>query len=605
MELTPNPTHPAAPPKSSSQAHRPPATLLVKFFRLAGAFACLGLSLNVLISMARGSYTDAWAMLPFLALGLLLACAVWVCREEFLETFRSGRLRVMLNGLAQTTLALLVLACLLYLFGHRYHTRLDVTVNRINQLSGETLMTLASLQESAEPVEAVYLQSVDPAPEDPLKGRTEYLRTRGQELLQSYQAQADAVARGKFSFNTLRVMEQPSELAELAARTGIPSFHQDAAEGECVVFLRGAHAKLVQQHEMFAPAQSDPSGRPRDVFQGERIFTAAIRALLNPHPKTLYFTTNHSERSGKDLQGFRDMLKKQNFVLQDLDLSVAGEVPADATAVVVCGPREAFSAQEVAGMRAYLERGGHALFFFDPVLPSLASMARKEAGLADLLAEYGLRVRQNLLTRSFRPTFGGEPALRPQVHGLPSASESVLLRALRDERTPVLFAQPCVVQVDRPVKEKYRPEVLLESGPYKTTDFINWAGPVNQSKHQPEAGPESLPGPVPLIAFSRVPVPASDKKAGEGARLLVVADSEMAIDQFYEANAANRVFLWSCAHWIMGDDELASEIPPKEVERREAKFDANQGRVLMVALILGLPLALIFAGVVVWSLRKT
>lgn len=604
MELSEKPPTPAASRAAAPGPGVRPVPLLVKGFRLAGALACFGITVNMLICMVRSKFTDAVALGPFAALIALLGASVWICRQELIESYRARRLHLVFYGAVQAGLACVALCLLLYLFAWKFHARVDVTVNRINELSEETLQTLARLSDSPEPVESVYLQASDPQDAEHRQWVMD-TRLKIQELLRSYQTRTE-VSGGRFTFTTVHSMEEPSRVAELSRRTGIPSFAREAGEGECVVFLCGDRAKLIPLNEMFEFVSYDSSSR-RHVFQGERVFTAVVREFLEPRRKALYFLSNHGERSAEELESLRDLLKKQNFEPRDLDLSAA-EIPEDATAVASCGPRSAFSPEELVRLRAFLQRGGHALFFLDPVLPSVTGMARENSGLAPLLAEYGLGLRQDLLTRGYRPTFLGEPALLPQVYALPNpASSSVLLRALLMERTPAVFAQPCAVQTGPPAPDKmgYTPEVLLQTPAYKTADLMHWADPVSLAQPRKEAGPESLRGPVPLAAFSRVAKPKDEKKEDDMARILVVAGSYMATQKNYITHPGNPLFLLPCVRWIMGDDELVGTIPSREAEARVAKFEEGQGRVLMVLLIFGLPLALVFAGVVVWSARRT
>ncbi|HVR21099.1 MAG TPA: Gldg family protein, partial [Polyangiaceae bacterium] len=94
--------------------------------------------------------------------------------------------------------------------------------------------------------------------------------------------------------------------------------------------------------------------------------------------RTVYMTVGHGElnetsrgptgtttRSGSIA---KQLLQRQNLVVKDLGLAqgLANTVPDDAEAVLVLGPTEPFSSQEIATLRRYAESGGKLLLALDP-----------------------------------------------------------------------------------------------------------------------------------------------------------------------------------------------------------------------------------------------
>lgn len=104
-------------------------------------------------------------------------------------------------------------------------------------------------------------------------------------------------------------------------------------------------------------------------------FQKALLKVLRD-ARVVYFTTGHGEinenrseaaegRTGKTL---RKLFESQNYTVKDLGLAqgLAGDVPPDATVVVVLGPSQAFMPEEVASLQRYADRGGHLLLGLDP-----------------------------------------------------------------------------------------------------------------------------------------------------------------------------------------------------------------------------------------------
>ena len=70
----------------------------------------------------------------------------------------------------------------------------------------------------------------------------------------------------------------------------------------------------------------------------------------------------------------------------------------DVDAVVVAGPREAFSAQAVAALRSYVAGGGAVAFLLDRVAADVQALSATpvEHGLDSLLKEYGVTMGKSL-----------------------------------------------------------------------------------------------------------------------------------------------------------------------------------------------------------------
>jgi hypothetical protein len=92
---------------------------------------------------------------------------------------------------------------------------------------------------------------------------------------------------------------------------------------------------------------------------------------------TAYLTVGHGELNdaakGKDDPGrsvsiARTLLQKQNFTVKNLGLSegLANEVPDDADVILILGPSDPFSPEEIGALRRYADRGGHLFIALDP-----------------------------------------------------------------------------------------------------------------------------------------------------------------------------------------------------------------------------------------------
>lgn len=94
--------------------------------------------------------------------------------------------------------------------------------------------------------------------------------------------------------------------------------------------------------------------------------------------RTAYLTVGHGELNdvprGKPADGaerqatiVRTLLQRQNYTVKDLGLAqgLASDVPDDADVVLVLGPTEPFSSEELASLQRYAERGGKLFIALD------------------------------------------------------------------------------------------------------------------------------------------------------------------------------------------------------------------------------------------------
>ncbi|MBI3829272.1 MAG: GldG family protein [Planctomycetes bacterium] len=597
----------ASAPPAKPGAGKRPVSKTVKVFRLVGSFACFAIMVNLFVCLARDSFTDPFALVPFVVLGTVLVFSVFVCREEFLESIRSPRFKVMVIGMTQGAIAFIILCALLYILGFRFYTRADITTDKLNQLAGESIKMLELLRDTPDSAEAVFLLGEDPPMGDPTRDEIvgpKGLRSRVETLLKEYQAQADLLAPGKFRYSMVHMLEEPATMERLAQKMGMNTFPPDTQES--VVFILGEKSKLITQGEMHGIGFGRTGARRTAEFQAERVFTASLRGMLKPERKLAVFASGNGEADPKETQRIRELCRRQGIEVREANLDENEELPAGAAVLVLLGPRQALKPAAVERIKAFLEKGGSLLLLADAVFPQAPGMAAEPCGLAPLLETYGIRLRQDYVTRGLKPATIGQPTVLSLVPGQANAqSGAPVLATLRMQEQTVAFSLPCALEVVKATREGYQSEALLVSPPYQARDQMCWADPAAVLRQRTQADADSIRGPVPLAIASLIPAKEGDAKAPrQGARLLVLAGSSAAQDKYFNNYPGNPVFMLAALRWTAGEDELVSEIPPRDPQVRVAKIEEGAGRVLIVLLVLGLPAAMVFCGLVMWTIRR-
>ncbi len=247
--------------------------------------------------------------------------------------------RKILYGSGSVASVIIVVAILVFLafLGDRYYWRWDVNADQSQSL---TKITKNIVAEVKEPLKiTAFLPEGQPE------------RQTGKELLENYHYQNRLI-----SVTTVDPERQPLEAQQAGYR------------------LPGNVLLEYQGRRQMANSPTEEN------------ITDAIRKLLNPQSKKVFFLTGHGERGDKEsdkgsFHAARQALTKEGLEVQDLNLVTQAKVPADAAAVVLAGPEKALFPYEVKALQDYLDQGGRVLLLLEP---------QKDAGLKEFLAGFGI-----------------------------------------------------------------------------------------------------------------------------------------------------------------------------------------------------------------------
>lgn len=162
-------------------------------------------------------------------------------------------------------------------------------------------------------------------------------------------------------------------------------------------------------------------GREVVVFAGsEESLVGGIARILAEHARVLYFLDGHKERSlgagnGEAWSRAAQVLRNEGYELRPLSLLQLGDVPSDASAVVLAGPETDLAEGELRALTSYVQRGGAVLLAVDPlVLPRLEAWVA-DYGFAlgdDVVIDRANRVYGSDGTNVVVPYYRDHPAVR-------------------------------------------------------------------------------------------------------------------------------------------------------------------------------------------------
>jgi ABC-type uncharacterized transport system involved in gliding motility auxiliary subunit len=510
-------------------------------------FAPLGLYLALAAALAAGVIyilQRQWNLYLQISLGLIvvgLALFAILDPERIRLALTGRQARYGSNALVMTLAFLGILVVVNYLVYHN-SKRWDLTEDKQNTLAPETVSTL---EELPEPVEAQAFFTQRASPET------------ATALLDQYKF----AGKGKFDYRVIDPEGDP-----LAAQSaGI------TRDGTIVVKMgdRTEPVTIVSEMEI----------------------TAALVRLMSKEQLGVYFLTGHGERSPDEsgeesYSAVKRALESKNYKVELLNLLANNSVPADAKVVVIAGPRQPVSSQELELLKGFLSNGG-ALVVMEEPLP-LTEFGEQADPMADYLSEtWGITLGKDLVVdlSSQQPFVAvanqyGQHPITDRLQGLVSffpTARSVQVSAENSGFTLTSL-------------------VLTSNNSWGETDM---AALQNQQQGQgPQIQPDQgvdVVGPLPLAV--------AVESAENSQRLVVFGDSDFAIDANFN-QYGNGDLLVNSIDWVSEQENLIN-LTPKDATQRvllpPQRF--SMGLVFLTSVIL-LPGLMLVAGGIVWAQRR-
>jgi len=367
----------------------------------------------------------------------------------------------------------------------------------------------------------------------------------------------------------------------------IKARHPAVNDQTALVITCGKRVKIIDFADLYDVARVGGMEAVLRSFQGEDAILGAIFAVTEQRQPRLYYTVRHRELLPSDtgaagLSGLEMRLRSRNISLRPLELSQSDEVPADAAAVLLAGPRTPFTAEESEKLRRYAQRGGRILLCLD-----VAANAR----LDNLLLDWGI-VADDAQVFDPRHTSQGV-TLTPTVN-----QEHVLTRKMR---APLAFskARPVRPAPEGVADETLRVEALLASSADKERAWGERDYMLQPFRYNPERG--DLDAPLPVAVVSERASGARLNVRFAGGRVLVVGSSDILTNALL-GEYGNEFFLMGALNWLLDREQLVG-IPPRSLPSFQLK--ATSDDLLRVAWRFALfPFAALLLGLIVSLWRR-
>jgi ABC-type uncharacterized transport system involved in gliding motility auxiliary subunit len=330
------------------------------------------------------------------------------------------------------------------------------------------------------------------------------------------------------------------------------------------------------------------SGRQTKIEQpAEEALTNALVRVADRPQRKIYVLTGHGEpdiADGKDDLGFEAAagdLRDEGYEVEALSMVERESVPDDATVLVIAGAKSPLFPNELAGIEAWLERGGRALILLEPGVDPL---------LGGILASFGIKANDDLVVdpnaASRALGFGADAPLvrKLEPHAItdPLAGSSLLFYWVRS--------------LDPVIGAKVERTTLIQ------TADSSWGEKSFREGGDVAQDADDLAGPCPIAMAATKRTLSAPRKINDEARLVVAGDSSFATNRFSPMGGNGDLFV-NAINWLAGEEKRIAVRPKQRGASRIPLTEAQQYGIVFFSVNL-LPLVIVGVGLSVWAVRR-
>ncbi|MGH7412136.1 MAG: GldG family protein, partial [Candidatus Methylomirabilis sp.] len=345
----------------------------------------------------------------------------------------------------------------------------------------------------------------------------------------------------------------------------------------------------------------------------EEHLTNGLVKLLREGKRTIYFLKGHGENELDDASrnGYRqakEALEKANYQVKELLLLREPQVPVDASALVISGPKRDLIETELKALKGFIERGGKLLVQLDPF---------SAPSLKEFLRQYGIVGGDDVIVDQFSRVLGGD-------YLMPVVSKYYAHPITRDFNLASLFPFARSIDVAEKPPQGVSVQKLAEtgSGSWAETDKgeLNRGqltfdkgkdrqGPVPvgvvatvEAKQDAQSGTEKGKETTQTVAEKKKNEKATDGRPTGAGRLVVFGNSGFASNNFLNFSGNRDLFLNSIS-WLAEEEDQIS-IRPREAKSTPIFLTALQGRLAFWLPVVVVPVLLLVSGTSVVLRRR-
>lgn len=323
-------------------------------------------------------------------------------------------------------------------------------------------------------------------------------------------------------------------------------------------------------------------------YRTEAAITAAILSVMEDVKPKAYITTGRREAGLEDMSGegitvATNLLRWANFEVEELKLYSDPVVPADCTVLVILGPKDDCSAEEIAAIRTYLLEGGRLFLALSP---------ESSSSLEEILPDFGISLNRAITCKEpAGMVLSEEEGYRKSlIYATGFSPDSRITRSFADSDSFVQF---------------YKAGAVNRSADDLDVQELVWT-PTDCWGDKPTQGAEGnyFYDSVSEEMGSRViGVACSGKEAYADAKMVFFAETHFYTNEFRQRAKANMPIFSNSLNWLAARDYLLS-IPPKTPYESRVDLTEEEFNEIGLYVVLIIPCVAALLGVAVWWLRR-
>jgi ABC-type uncharacterized transport system involved in gliding motility auxiliary subunit len=221
----------------------------------------------------------------------------------------------------------------------------------------------------------------------------------------------------------------------------------------------------------------------------EQALSNAIIKLTRTEKKQIYFLTGHQERDidSDDPDSYselRDLIIGQGYLVDKINLMKTGTMPKKADLLIIAGPKRKFLKGEVDIIIDYIKKGGPVLVLSDPSMPMDKIEPRDNVN--KLLSKFGILMNNDVIVDPGARLFGLTDAM-PVVQDYDSSS-----RITADFNEPTIYPFAQSIDSSRVDINKYNVYKFCNSSTSSWGELDSKSGNISFNKGRDQKGPLSI-----------------------------------------------------------------------------------------------------------------
>ncbi len=317
----------------------------------------------------------------------------------------------------------------------------------------------------------------------------------------------------------------------------------------------------------------------------EENITNALLKVTRDEQKIIYFLEGHNESaiSSVENEGYataKKNLEQDGFIVKPLLLLQSGEIPEDASVLVVPGPKKPLQDEEQKAIENYLNSGGAVFMLIDP---------KSSSKMEPFLIKWGIELGEDIVIDPMSKLFGGDFAA-------PVVNQYTAHEITSDFVLATIF--PIIRSVRGVPVAGITTTELLKTGANSWAEFDFDSETVNYDEGRDIKGPVS----VAVIAIKNLDEEPNKDKPSLKATLLVVGDSDFSNNR-YTNFSGNGDFFLNAVSWLAEEEQLIS-IRPRERKSTPIQMTQTLGTAIFIMGIIVFPGLIATVGIRIWWRRR-